>query len=58
MPKEKTQGNVTVQSQNDNATQRVPENERILQYCICGSGVLHMYVRPVHRSSHGVWNEL
>ncbi len=33
MPKEKTQGNVTVQSQNDNATQRVPENEKKKGFC-------------------------
>ena len=48
MPKEKTQGNVTVQSQNDNATQRVPENEKkgfcsiafvAAGYCICMSGL-------------------
>lgn len=41
MPKEKTQGNVTVQSQNDNATQRVPENEKK------DSAVLHLWQRGI-----------
>ena len=36
MPKEKTQGNVTVQSQNDNATQRKKD-----------SAVLHLWQRGI-----------
>ena len=48
MPREKMQENVPVQSQNDNATQRVPENEKkgfcsiafvAAGYCICMSGL-------------------
>ena len=48
MPKERMQENVPAQSQNDNATQRVPENEKkgfcsiafvAAGYCICMSGL-------------------
>lgn len=42
MPREKMQENVPVQSQNDNATQRVPENEKKKD-----SAVLHLWRRGI-----------